>query len=118
MEIKKKKVDEDWKNQVEQEKVTTHGSDDQGAEAPPPGIPNIVSVFATQALLHLGELANPLTGQKNVDLIAAKYNIDTLEVLKVKTEGNLSEEEAKYLEHVLYELKMGYVRRAGTLSST
>lgn len=112
MDIKHKKVDESWKSQVEQEKDITPNPDER-AEELVPSIPQIVSIFATQALLHLGEMANPLTGQCSVDLANAKYSIDTIQVLKEKTQGNLGEEEQQYLEHVLYDLKMRYVRRAG-----
>lgn len=43
------------------------------------------------------------------DLPAAKMQIDMLQLLQQKTEGNLDDNEKKLLENVLYELRMAYV---------
>jgi hypothetical protein len=117
MDIRRKKVDEDWKTQIDKEKVKEE-KEIQDAEHvnAAPALQHIVSIFATQALLNLGEMANPLTGQAGVDLVNAKFSIDTMEFLKEKTKGNLSGDEEKYLDTVLSELKMLYVRHAGTMS--
>jgi hypothetical protein len=47
------------------------------------------------------------------DLDAAKHLIDTLAVLERKTRGNLTDEEAKLLTTVLYELRLRYVEARG-----
>ncbi|HWP64624.1 MAG TPA: DUF1844 domain-containing protein [Candidatus Limnocylindria bacterium] len=65
--------------------------------------------LSTQALLHLGEIADPTSGQVNVDLNAAKQTIDILGVLEVKTRGNLDEAERGLVESVLYDLRMKFV---------
>ena len=64
----------------------------------------------TSILFHLGELADPETGQvvKNIEL--ARHAIDTLVVLEQKTKGNLTEEEAELLKNILYDVKMRFVR--------
>lgn len=67
----------------------------------------------TTVLYHLGELADPVTGDKVKDLVLAKHTIDTLELLKNKTEGNLKEDERNMLNDILYDLKMRYVRNCG-----
>ena len=64
----------------------------------------------TSALFHLGELLDPETGKKGTDLVLAKHTIDTLQLLKNKTAGNLTEKETELLENVLYDLKMRYVK--------
>ena len=58
----------------------------------------------------MGELPDPQTGRKSVDMELAKHAIDTLALLQDKTRGNLAEDEAELLTRILYELKMRYVR--------
>ena len=66
----------------------------------------------TAALFHCGELADPETGESRKDLILVKHTIDTLDLLKKKTCGNLSDEEDDLLETVLCDLKLRYVKLA------
>jgi hypothetical protein len=80
-----------------------------------PGIDfsTLVLSLATSAMVHMG-LAPEVEGlpvEKNLAL--AHQSIDTLEMLQSKTQGNLSEEEAKLLQSVLYELRMSYVKARG-----
>ena len=65
--------------------------------------------LASTALVHLGEVPEPESGEMREDLLAAKHNIDVLVMLKDKTENNLDEEEKRLVEGVLYELRMKYV---------
>ena len=67
----------------------------------------------TSALFHFGELADPETGKSSQDLVLAKHTIDTLNLLKEKTTGNLSKDEENLLETVLYDLKIRYVKISG-----
>ncbi len=64
----------------------------------------------TSALFHLGEISDPASGEKNKDLVLAQHSIDILSLLEEKTKGNLTDEEQDLLKHVLYDLKMRYVR--------
>jgi hypothetical protein len=64
----------------------------------------------TSALYHMGEIADPHTGQKIQDLDLAKNAIDTLTMLKEKTEGNLDSDEGELLTRIVYELKMRFVQ--------
>lgn len=66
----------------------------------------------TSALFLLGELENPETGEKGLDLVLAKHAIDTLQLLQTKTAGNLADKEKELLDNVLYDLKMRYVKAA------
>jgi len=68
--------------------------------------------LSTQALAHLGEIADPMHGRAAVDLLAAKQLVDMLGVLEEKTKGNLDEAEAALLEHCLYDLRLKYVEVA------
>ena len=64
----------------------------------------------TSALFHLGEISDPASGEKNKDFVLAQHSIDILSLLEEKTKGNLTDEEQDLLKHVLYDLKMRYVR--------
>jgi hypothetical protein len=70
----------------------------------------LIFSLSTTALLQLGLAPDPASGKPEKDLPAAKQTIDILEILREKTQGNLSSEEAHLLEDCLYDLKMSYVR--------
>jgi len=63
----------------------------------------------TSALFHLGEIADPVSGEKLIDLSLARHAIDTLVLLEEKTKGNLDDDEAKMLTNVLYDVKLRFV---------
>lgn len=68
--------------------------------------------LSTQALVHLGDIADPQSGQPAPDLGAAQQLIDIIGMLEHKTRGNLDRDEAQLIEAILYELRMKYVERA------
>lgn len=74
---------------------------------------SFVMSLNTAALFHCGELADPETGKSCKDLVLAKHTIDTLDLLKEKTVGNLSKDEENLLETALYDLKLRYVKLTG-----
>jgi uncharacterized protein DUF1844 len=65
--------------------------------------------LSTQALLHLGEIPNPVTAALERDLGAAKHVIDILGILREKSRNNLEPGEEALLDSVLYDLRMRYV---------
>ena len=73
---------------------------------------SFVLSLSTQALVHLGEIADPIDGGTHVSLDAARHIIDILAVLREKTVGNLDPAESALLESALYDLRMKYVDRA------
>jgi len=70
---------------------------------------HLVYMFETAALQQMGKLANPVTRKIEKNLEQAKYSIDILEVIQEKTKGNLNEGESKFLDNVLFELRMNYL---------
>lgn len=64
----------------------------------------------TSALFHLGEIADPVTGEKTIDRELARHTIDTLMLLEDKTKGNLTDEEEQMLTGILYDVKMRFVK--------
>lgn len=73
---------------------------------------SFVFSLSTQALVHLGEIPDPIDGATHVNLDAARQIIDILAILKEKTAGNLDAAESALLENALYDLRMRYVDRA------
>ncbi len=103
----KKNTDESWKETVEKEKEKI--KNEGGSIPPEPDFNFFITSLALQASISMGVIENPMTNKKEENLIQAKFLIDTLGVLKEKTKGNLTDEEEKLLENVLYELRMQYV---------
>jgi hypothetical protein len=68
--------------------------------------------LSTQALVHLGEIADPVDGATRIHLDGARQIIDILAILADKTRGNLDAAEQSLLESALYDLRMRYVERA------
>ncbi|HLY62451.1 MAG TPA: DUF1844 domain-containing protein [Terriglobia bacterium] len=75
----------------------------------PSGFNTLVSYLSTTAMFQLGLLAGPGGERIPADLMNARLTIDLLEVLQEKTEGNLTSDEIKLLDEVLYELRMSFV---------
>ena len=67
--------------------------------------------LSTQALMHLGEIPNPIDQKMESDLESAKQMIDILGILQKKTQGNLEPDEQALVDNVLYDLRMRYVER-------
>ena len=65
--------------------------------------------LSTQALMHLGEIADPISGKIDADITVAKQMIDILGMLKDKTRGNLNSNEDRMIEGILFDLRMKYV---------
>jgi hypothetical protein len=80
----------------------------------PPGVPTVdfhtfVLSLGSSALMHLGELERPGAGAAEKDLPMAKHTIDILAMLQEKTRGNLTPDEGKLLESLLYDLRLRFV---------
>jgi hypothetical protein len=73
---------------------------------------SFVFSLSTQALVHLGEVPDPIDGTAHTNLEAARQIIDILAILAEKTRGNLDEAESSLLESALYDLRMRFVDRA------
>jgi uncharacterized protein DUF1844 len=78
-----------------------------------PGISfaGFVISLATTAAVHFGDIPDPHTGERHeADLVAAHQMIDLISLLQEKTKGNLTADEAKLVDDLLYELRMRYVQ--------
>ena len=63
-------------------------------------------------MVHLGKITHPVTGKVERDLETAKFLIDLLGVMEVKTKGNLSGDEQRLLGGVLTNLRLNFVQEA------
>ena len=70
---------------------------------------DVVSVFFNQGAMSLGAAPHPVTGKLYISFESAQESIDILEILKEKTQGNLTEEEDHVLTRLIDELKMAFV---------
>ena len=64
----------------------------------------------SSALVQLGMIEDPMTGEKIKNLPLAKQTIDILSMLEEKTRGNLDVDEAGMLKNILYDLRIQYVK--------
>lgn len=78
-----------------------------------PRFNEFVILQAQNAGLFLGQIPHPGTGEKSVNLRAARSVLDSLEMLEVKTQGNLTETEAKLLSTALANLRALYEKASG-----
>lgn len=88
--------------------------EDRREELPPINFSMFIISLSTQALMHLGEMDNPATGQMEKDVAVAKQTIDIIGMLGEKSRGNLDESEEKLVQEVLYNLRMRYVEAVRT----
>ena len=128
-------VDDDWKREAQAEKERLDreaqaAAGPQGprpADAPPTGraaahgermrlppasFSALVQTLATQAMIFMSDEHDPQTGESLRRLDMAKHQIDILGMLEEKTKGNLTEDEKRLLDAILYELRMAYVNEA------
>jgi hypothetical protein len=83
------------------------------APAGPPTERSLAGLFmmlASSAVVALGHAPDPLTGQRQIDLVQAADAIDLLLLLREKTEGHRSDGESQMLEELLYDLQLRYVQ--------
>jgi hypothetical protein len=74
---------------------------------------SLIFSLSSTAFLHLGAMPDPNTGKTEKNLALAKQTIDLLGVLREKTRNNLDQEEENLFEHLLYDLRMAYVKEVG-----
>jgi hypothetical protein len=68
--------------------------------------------LSTSVLVNLGELPDPLKNEKDINLPLAKQTIGIIEMLMEKTKGNLTEDEDRLIDSMLYDLRMKYIEAA------
>jgi hypothetical protein len=116
-EEKPKKEKKKKKKKEAQPQETQEAKQEAQKEQPPP-MPEVsfaafIYSLSTSALVHLGEIPEPITEKMDKNLPLAKQTIDILGILQEKTKGNLTQEEESLLNNFLYDLRMRYVKAMG-----
>jgi len=79
-------------------------------EYPPIDFMSFIMSLSTSALIYLGEVPDPVDNEKKKIIPMAKQMIDLISLLNDKTKGNLTADEEKYMENILFELKMVFIK--------
>jgi hypothetical protein len=74
---------------------------------------SLIFSLSSSAFVSLGAIPDPNTGKTEKNLSMAKQTIDLLSLLREKTRNNLTQEEENLFDHLLYDLRMSYVREIG-----
>ena len=74
----------------------------------------LVMQQSNMAMLLLGKVPHPQTGETMKDVEGARLFIDQLEMLAAKTKGNLSKQEETLLKQSLMSLRMAFVEAINT----
>jgi hypothetical protein len=75
----------------------------------PTGFETLVSYLSTTTMFQFGLIPGPGGERIPADMVNAQRTIDLLQVLQEKTTGNLTPNESRLLDDVLYELRMTFV---------
>lgn len=89
------------------------GSREEDAQLPAINFATFIFSLNSSALVQLGIMDDPVSGRKVKNLPLAKQTIDILGMLDEKTRGNLTREEEDMLKHILYDLRILYVKEKG-----
>ena len=108
-EQEKKAPEEEIKKEIREEEART-------PPLPEANFTSLIFSLSSTALFHLGDISDPQTGEKKTDLPLAKHTIDIIAMLQEKTSGNLTDEEQKFTESILADLRWRFVkaREGGT----
>ena len=72
----------------------------------------LIQSFQAAAMQQMGKVMNPFTEKIERDMAHARLSIEMLEMIRTRTTGNLTGQEARFLNHVLTELRLNYVAEA------
>lgn len=71
--------------------------------------PTFILSVASAAMMGLGLAPRPDSNKQETDLEMARQNIDLLELIQQKTKNNLTPDEQKLLDRVLYEVRTKFL---------
>jgi hypothetical protein len=122
-------ADEAWKDRVKAEAAALdeaaaggppNAPADQGStsaqrpqidasQLPPANLATLVSMLGTQAMVALGVLPNPVTGEPDPQPALARHFIDLIGLVEEKTKENCTIDEQRMLNTTLHELRMAFI---------
>lgn len=92
------------------QKTEKKGNAQESPPLPEVNFNSLIFSLSSSALLNTGEIADPQTGEKKKDLPLAKHSIDIIAMLQEKTRGNLNDDEKQFIDSILTDLRLRYVR--------
>ena len=107
-----KKDDTKAEVQAETEAKKDESQQHEPVKLPEINFPSFILSLSSSALLHFGDIPDPVSGTKERNLPMAKQTIDILGVLKEKTQGNLTNDEEQLIDNLLHDLRIKYVEES------
>jgi hypothetical protein len=109
--LREKRADESWKERAhkEKEKLSARAATER-PQMPPASFLGLLEELAIRAMLSLGQVHDPISGEVSLNLEGAKYAIDLLGILEAKTKGNLEPAEAAAVADLLHNLRLSFVQ--------
>ena len=105
-------ISEDDATNIDTIEEQKNSSNEKEAASSQVDFPTFIMSLSSSAFYHLGDMPDPTTGKKELNLPAVQQTIDMLNMLKEKTKDNLKEDESKLLEQLIYELQVKYVAKS------
>jgi hypothetical protein len=99
--------------EASQKAASVAGKPEEEGLLPEITFPSFIFSLSSTAFVSLGAIPNPETGKPEKNLSLAKQTINLLGLLREKTRNNLTPEEDHLFDHLLYDLRMAYVREVG-----
>jgi hypothetical protein len=113
-------MSEEEKDQARREEQTEDQAafEAAGSEAGDLPLPDItfssfIFSLSSSVFISMGAMPDPNTGKTERNMARAKQTIDLLGMLRDKTKGNLTADEEGLFDHLLYDLRMTYIKEAG-----
>ena len=97
----------------ESKEATTAEEGETDTPLPEINFSTFIFSLNASALVHLGAIEDPASGNKVKNLPLAKQTIDILNMLEEKTRGNLNTDEENIMRNILYDLRIAYVKETG-----
>jgi hypothetical protein len=101
--------------QAQEQTAAAAGSEAaQDSDIPLPGVTfsSFILSLSSSVFISMGAMPDPTTGKVEKNLQRAKQTIDLLGMLWDKTKGNLTADEENLFDHLLYDLRMAYIKEA------
>lgn len=105
-----KKPEENNDSKVEDKPKEQAGSEINFTDDPDVTFTSFLASLSSQALIQMGELPCPEGVGIPIDKDAAKQTINLLEVMKAKTTNNLNSQEEYFLEEMLHNLRLTFIK--------
>ncbi len=78
-------------------------------KTPPIDFTAFVLGLASTAMIQMGAAPEPETNEVRKNLVLARQTVDLLGMLREKTRGNLTDDEQRFFDALLYDLRVRFV---------